>query len=211
MIFELMQEKDREVCIDLTARAFAQYDFFSIYFSNDKLRPHFLKTMLETEFKVNKDRAHFLVAKEEGKTIGLAMIREPDYQMPSEWAYLKAGFWKNLVMDGLKNVLAWHQMEKEAGTPCKNLHGSPWHLHLLAVDPAFSGKGIGSRMLQETVIPYIQKYGARRLSLYTNSHINSLFYQKNGFELFDYQEFSYKGKSFGNWSFVKDLTENENS
>ena len=194
-------------CIELVAKSFGNYDFFSVYFPNDKRRPRFLRSMLGVEFKVNKGLVHFLTAKENGKTVAVALLRDPNYQMPSVKEYLQAGFWKNIVIGGWNEVVAWFDMDQKAGVTCQELGGKTWYLHLLAVDVSHEGKGVGSRMQQECLIPYIKEHGGEALSLYTNSEINRRFYTKNGFKEFHAQEFFYKGKGFGSWSYIMNLTD----
>ena len=207
MTYEMMNPEEMKTCVDLAAKAFENYDFFSAYVPDNRKRPAFLKNMLLTEFKVNLEKVYFLVAKQDGKIAAAAILRAPEYEMPTVKEYLKAGFWKNLVIGGYRNTAAWFAMDQEAGIPCRNLSGRTWFLHLLAVDNAIEGRGIGSGMLQECIIPFVREHGAEALSLYTNSEINRRFYTKNGFTEFDSKTFSYNGKSFGSWSYRMDLTE----
>ena len=210
MTYEAMRPEEMKTCVELAAKAFGHYDFFSVYIPNEKKIPGFLKSMLSVEFRVNQDLAHYFTAKENGKIVAVAIIRDPNYQMPNEKQYLKAGFWKNIVIGGYLNVAAWYDMDLKAGQPCQELtakENNTWFLHLLAVDVETEGKGIGSRILQECVIPYVKDHGGETLCLYTNSEINRKFYTKNGFREFDEQFFSYKGKSFGSWSYRMELGE----
>ena len=70
-------------------------------------------------------------------------------------------------------------------------------------DPDRKGEGIGSRMLQECLIPYVKEHGGKKLCLFTNSQGNRQFYRKNGFTEFDERQFAYKGKTIGSWSLQK--------
>jgi len=207
MTYEIMKPEEWKKCIELAASAFGSYDFFSVYFPKRQRRLRFLSNMLRVEFTVNKDLVHFLTAKENGKIVAVALLRDPRYQMPSVKEYLRAGFWRNLVIGGWKNVTAWFDMDQKAGVPCQELKGDVWYLHLLAVDISHEGMGVGSRMLRECLIPYVKKHGGKAFSLYTNSEINRKFYTKNGFKEFHAQQFAYNGKSFGSWSYIMDFTE----
>ena len=207
MTYEIMKPEEWKECIELAARAFGNYDFFSVYFPNSQKRLRFLSNMLRVEFTVNKDLVHFLTAKENGKIVAVALLRDPRYQMPSVKEYLRASFWRNLVIGGWNNVTAWFDMDQKAGVPCQKLKGDVWYLHLLAVDISYEGKGFGSQMLRECLIPYVKEHGGKAFSLYTNSEINRTFYTKNGFKEFHAQQFAYNGKSFGSWSYIMDLTE----
>lgn len=78
-------------------------------------------------------------------------------------------------------------------------------MNLLTVAKGYEGKGIGSRFLNEGLIPRIKKHGAETLALFTNSERNCQFYEKNGFTLFDERQFEYNGKSIGSWYYCKYL------
>ena len=80
-------------------------------------------------------------------------------------------------------------MEKQALVPCQNLRGRKWYLNNLAVEKARQGKGIGTRFIQEYIIPHVKENGGEVLCLFTNSEINRRFYDKNSFTLFDEREF----------------------
>ena len=201
MEYEIMKPEEMKTCVKIAAKAFGNYDFFSAYVPSKWKRPIFLRSMLQTEYRINQGLVHYLTAKENGKIVAIAILRGPEYQGPDEKAYIKAGFWKCLAIGGFKNVAAWAEMDEQAGKPCQALDGNTWFLHLLAVDANCEGKGIGSRMLQEYIIPYVKEHGGETLSLYTNSEINRKFYTKNGFQEFHAQEFSYHGRNFGSWSY----------
>lgn len=205
MIYRRMKRNEWKFCADLAAKAFEDYDFFSAYVPSDRKRPVFLKYMLRTEFYVNQGRSDFFVAWEDDRIAAIAVVRRTSYRMPDVDAYLKAGFWKCLVVGGVKHTAAWYNMDLEAGKPCQGIDGNTWFLHLLAVDSAKKGKGVGSRMLSECIIPYVKKRGGETLCLYTNSEINRKFYIKNGFREFDEMHFAYGGKAFGSWSYRMDF------
>lgn len=206
MTFETMKQEEMDTCAVLAAKAFAGYDFFSVYVPGSKRRSLFLRNMLKVEYRINQGLAHCLVGKQNGRIVAIAIVRDPGYRMPTVREYLRAGFWKNLVIGGYRNVAAWFEMDQKAGIPCQEQCPDAWFVHLLAVETDFEGRGIGSRMMQEGIIPYVKKHGGKSLCLYTNSEINCQFYKKNGFEEFDSQMFGYKGKSFGSWSFRKVLS-----
>ncbi len=68
-------------------------------------------------------------------------------------------------------------MEKKAGEPCHSIGGNnTWYLNSLTVDPTGQGRGIGSKMLQEYIIPYVRASGGDALTLYTNAEGNCKFY-----------------------------------
>ena len=204
MTYGIMKPEEMKTCLEMAVQAFSDYDYFSIYMKNKTRRRLFLKSMIGTEYKINAEGEVFLTAKDNGRIVSAAILCSPDYQKPDDQEYLKGGFWKAVICGGYKNVDAWNKMENKAIDPCRNQQDS-WYLSMLVVDKSVEGKGMGSRMIQECIIPYVRECGGRMLCLFTNSEINRRFYVKNGFSEFDEREFSYKGKTIGSWSYKKEL------
>ena len=182
--FEQMTTQERAACVELAARAFADYEYFSVYVPDDKRRLRFLKAMLTAEFKVNADRAAFFSIKNENKLRAVVMLCDPNYQKPTDMEYMKAGFGKVFLRGGIRNVSAWNAMEAEAMKPCRSFTGNVWY-----------------EIMQDHILPYVRDHGGDSLCLFTNSEINRRFYRKNGFEEFHEQQFTYKGKTIGSWSY----------
>ena len=63
------------------------------------------------------------------------------------------------------------------------------------------GRGLGSSMLQDCLIPYVQNQGGQELTLITNTEGNRKFYAKNGFREFSERTLEQNGQKIGNWSF----------
>ena len=199
--YERMQPTELLSCADLAARAFGDYEYFSIYVTNNKKRQRFLQALLRSEFRSNQNSAAFFTAKKDGILAAVAMLCAPDYRKPSDAQYLRNGYLAAMLHGGVRNVSAWNEMEKNAVAPCHSLTGKTWYLSLLTVDPNLAKQGIGSDMLRNCLCPYVQQYGGKALCLFTNSQRNRLFYQKNGFTEFHSQQFSYNGKQIGSWSY----------
>ena len=203
--FERMKIEERENCGELAARAFGDYEYFTDYVPDEQKRTRFLNTMLQIEVKINDGSAVFFTAKEDDVIVAVAMLCPPEYKKPSDMAYMKAGFGKCFLQGGIHDVAAWNSMEGKAGQPCHQLSGRVWYLNMLTVEPVYKGQGIGTKMLQECILPYVREHGGDTLCLFTNSEENRKFYQKTGFDEFHEQWFSYRGKKLGSWSFRYDF------
>ena len=204
MDYREMKKEERGACAELAARAFDDYEYFTVYFPRDGRRYRFLRSMIDTEFRVNDGLEVFLTAKEGDRTVAAAILCHPGYIKPSAAAYLRGGFWKSMLYGGFRDVSAWDRMEYEAFGPCREMNRKDaWYLNMLVVSPDRKGEGIGSRMLQECLIPYVKEHGGQKLCLFTNSQGNRQFYRKNGFTEFDERQFAYKGKTIGSWSLQK--------
>ena len=204
MDYREMKKEERDACAELAARAFDDYEYFTVYFPRGERRYRFLRSMIDTEFRVNDGLEVFLTAKEGDRTVAAAILCRPGYIKPSAAAYLRGGFWKSMLYGGFRDVSAWDKMEYEAFSPCREMNRKDaWYLNMLVVSPDRKGEGIGSRMLQECLIPYVKEHGGQKLCLFTNSQGNRQFYRKNGFTEFDERQFAYKGKTIGSWSLQK--------
>jgi GNAT superfamily N-acetyltransferase len=204
LTFDVMKHSELKECAALAARSFYQYEYFSIWFPEEKRRKRFLDALIHCEFMANSklDTVHFLTAKENDRIIAVAQLCAPGFQKPDDMTYILNGWFKAQFLGGTKAVNEWGEMEKEASAPCHALPGRNWYLSLLSVDPIMQGKRVGSRFLKECLIPFVEQNGGKTFSLFTNSEINRAFYHKNGFEEFDTKEFAHNGKTLGSWSFI---------
>lgn len=205
LTFEKMHLEQREECISLAVRAQKDYVYLTNYIFDDQRRRRFLECALKIEFHVNEGNAVFLTANNDRSLAAVAMLCPPGVRRPSDITYLKAGFWKAFLYGGFHNVCSWTAMNDKASAPCHEQSEKAWYLSMLTVDPANQGNGIGSRFIQECIIPTVKSRGRDKLCLFTNSEINRKFYIKNGFHEFDAREFTYKGKKLGSWSYCIDI------
>ncbi len=204
LTFQMMKPAERSRCAALAARAFEHYPYFTMYVPEKKHLPGLLRDMMASQLLTNEGRAVFLTAKQDEKFVAMAMLCPPSYTPPDPLAYIKAGFWKVLLRGGFQNMAAWYEMNTNAEAPCAQLTQS-WFLSILAVDTDTEGRGIGSCMLRQCILPYIKEQGGGQLCLFTNSEINRRFYQKNGFQEFHAQKFTYKDGVVGSWSYQTDI------
>ena len=201
LTFGRMRPEQRRDCSLLAARSQQDYIYLTTYISEENRRRKFLERALDIEVKINDGSTICLTASEDNTLVAMAMLCPPGVHRPSVASYLKAGFWKAFWYGGVRDSIAWTIMDDKAGAPCHKLAENAWYLSLLSVDPKKQGQGIGSRFLQECIIPIVKQGGGDTLCLFTNSEINRKFYVKNGFIEFDAREFRYKGKTLGSWSY----------
>ena len=204
LAYKKMTANERAGCALLAAEAFYDYTYFSAYVPDEKHRRVFLNRMIKCEFRANwgKPEAVFLTASENGRVVAVAQLCSPAYTKPSDGDYIRAGWIGVLLGGGIGQVSAWQATEKSASAPCHGLTGQNWYLSLLTVARPEEGKGIGTRFLQECLIPFVADAGAETFSLFTNAESNCRFYEKNGFDLFDEKRFENGGKSFGSGSYI---------
>ena len=201
-----MRRDEINLCAELSVRAFADYEYFTHFFPDEKERLAFMRAMIQSEYRTTRRRAHFLVARSGGQPVAVADLFPPDWKKPSDLQYLLHGWGRVLLLPRQNLVREWLDMDARAGHYCHTLlGGTTWYLSSLTVSPQAQGKGFGREMLMQAVIPYIARQGGTRLCFFTNSESNLSFYRHLGFEVADYQELDCRGHKMGSWSFVKEL------
>ncbi|MCF0229352.1 MAG: s-methyl-5-thioribose-1-phosphate isomerase [Parasporobacterium sp.] len=204
LTFAAMRADEREQCAVLSAEALFDYVYFTAFIPNDKRRMNFLRHLMNVEFRVNEGLARFFTVKDEGEIKAVVQLCPPDYHRPQDSEYLKAGFMKCYTAAGLSSVNQWLDTDRLAGMPCRDLEHA-WFISLIAVDRKYNRQGIGTRAIQECIIPYVNKQGGKELCLFTNSQVNCLFYEKNGFVRFHEQSFETKSYRLSSCSYKMEL------
>lgn len=201
-----MRRGDIREAARLSARAFADYEYFTNFFPDEKERRDFLWTTIHSEYRTTRRRAHFLIGREDVEMVAVADLFPPEWKKPSDLQYLLHGWGRVLRLPHQDIVNQWLAMDAQAGHYCHTLlGGTTWYLSSLTVSPDHQGKGYGRQMLMDVVVPYVRQHGCTRLCFFTNSKENLAFYRHLGFEVADEQMLDCRGRRMGSWSFVKEL------
>ena len=203
--YEQIRQEDIPACTALASRSFMDYAYFSNYFPQEKRRRKFLERMLEIEVRLCFGKAEIWGAWDGDALCAVALLCPPSWVKPSAWEYMRAGYGKVFLAGGLRRVSDWDGMNAGAMKPC-HAEKNAWYLSSLTVDAEMEGRGIGSRMLQDCLLPHIRKQGGKTLVLFTNSEENCRFYEKNGFLLSHTEEYTYHGRIMGSWSYRMELS-----
>ena len=180
--FRKAVKDDFDSCIQLLANSFWGYEYFEPFVKSKKKRYQFEHAIQEVNVKAYFDKTTMFVAEESGEIVAVAQLKSPHDKGACFWDYIKAGGLKVIAAGGLKNSFDWLNMFEQTGRVCHEFKEPHWYLNSLAVSLKAKGQGIGSRMLNDCIRPYIQFHGGGLLMLITNSEKNRAFYQKNGFE-----------------------------
>lgn len=199
------KKEDLMLCASILTHSFHGYSFFEMFVKDKNRRFQFLKAILEVGVKTGFKRHTILVAVQEAEFVAVAQLEAPWDKETSLWDYVVAGGIKVFCIGGIKNTFGWLKMNTEASARCHNLPLKPWYLSSLAVSNSYQGQGIGSKMLNECIIPYIAKHGGGVLSLITNAESNRNFYKKNGFLEFHETTICRNNKEIGNWSYKLEI------
>lgn len=206
-LFTPMKRCEIREAAQVAARAFHSYEYFINWFPDPDERFRITFAILWREFKTNFRASRYLVGKQDGKIVCVAQLNPPSYRKPSDLRYILSG-WLNVYREGDRAVIdSWLKMDADAGIPCHEYQKTGpgiWYASSLTVEPSVQGTGVGSRFI-EFWEEYIRENGGRELVFFTNSEKNIAFYQKRGFEVFDYRTIEYNGTVMGSWSVKKVL------
>lgn len=200
MIYRLAKKNEAKTCGKMMGQSFQHYGFFDMYPLAQKKHKKFTNAIEMTEAVFSQKRGELLVGVEEDKIVSAAVLQAPSTKQPDLWDYVSAGGLRVLFAGGLKATLGWYSMLKEADAAVDSLKQPHWYLSTLAVDDHQKGKGLGSQMIQDGIIPFIRSNGGGLLTLITNSEGNVHFYVKNGFTIFHHNNIERNHKKIGNWS-----------
>lgn len=208
IVFGILKREEFDEVVALSFRAYENYEYFLNFFPDLEERRKVICSVLYGTWRAILKKSHFLMAKVDGKIVGLAVLEDPQYKRPTDLQFLLHGWWKVFFNAGLKRANAWIDMDESAGTPCHDYQHNGeniWYCSSLTVDPPFQGKGVGTRLIA-FMEKYIREYGGKQLTLFTNSEKNLAFYKKNNFEVFDERDIAVRdGLKMRSWSVKKSL------
>lgn len=193
----------------LSARSFGNYPYFECAFrnafKNDDTYTAYMEKLHRINIKANVQQNKCFVGVKGGEIVSAALIQDPAKKKADVQDYVKAGGLSLVFPVGFSKILNFFHFSEDARADCDRKHPSAWYLEVLAVDNSMKGCGLGSGMLQDCLIPYIQKQGGQELTLITNTEGNCQFYAKNGFQEFSQRTLEQNGQRIGNWSFCLDI------
>ncbi|MDC2816700.1 GNAT family N-acetyltransferase [Leuconostoc suionicum] len=203
LIIRRATRKNLDLITELTYNAFQNYPLFNVSTNKEKLHKtlHFL-LYLNTLANINDNDCYVCV---DGKELVASFIlKKPEHHHISFGTYIKIGGWQ----------LPFKCSPKLASNIMNNLSRSDaimpekfknyWYLDTLVVSPDYQGQKIGSKTLQE-VMKMVLQQGGKKLCLITNTEINSIFYQKNGFKEVTKQSFNSFGQINDTWVFEQEV------
>ncbi len=189
----------------LSAKSFGHYPYFDFVFrrafKDDSSYINYMEKLHRVHIKAYVPENKCFIGEKDGEIVSAALLQDPSKKKVEVEDYVKAGGLSLLFPVGLKKILNFFHISEDARADCDQKYPSAWYLEVLAVDGAMKGCGLGSGMLQDCLIPYIQKQGGQELTLITNTESNCKFYAKNGFREFSARTLEENGQRIGNWSF----------
>ncbi len=211
IVYREATPKDYDRIAQLSAQSFENYPYFDCVFrdafKNDGAYNAYMEKLHRVNIKANSKQNKCFVGEKDREIVSAALIQDPAKKKADVEDYVKAGGLSLVFPVGLSKILNFFHFSEDARADCDRKHPSAWYLEVLAVDDSVKGCGLGSGMLQDCLIPYIQKQGGQELTLITNTEDNCKFYAKNGFWEFSERTLEQNGQAIGNWSFCLALQE----
>lgn len=200
LCFRRAGEADRDGCVRLVRQAFREDSLFVAAAGG---REEGRDLLLELLTRVWLESQTAFAAEREGKLIGLAVLGREEDAAVSLRSCVKLGAGRVLGTCGAGNLLAFLRCSGRFNRSGSREPGPRWYLTLLAVAPEEQGRGVGSAIVRDCVLPFLRQQGCRTLCLNTNEEKNRRFYLKNRFEETDAAFAEIGGRRVCNWSFRK--------
>ena len=200
LTYRVADDKDLKTICTLCADAFMDYDFYKPFVEDPKKRWKFIYDLHVQCFKAEIKRKQAVVGEEDGEIITAFSIHDPGRKQAGFSEYLVSGI--GMLFHYGTTPLSWFSMYDKCIAPADRFikeNPEVYYLEILAVRPDRQRHGIGTKDIQEYMVPYIRAKGGGILSLITNSVENTLFYGSNGFTCFDHMQVPAAGKEIGNW------------
>ena len=186
-------------------RAFRDYPLYTVL--NGHLKAGgtldaFLADFHHVFFSAMTETADCRILECDGAPAGSYILIRPDTKQADIVRYLRCGALRLLRHAPLNVLLKFLAFTDDTLQGVPPLSGSHWHLHYLAVDPAYQGKGFGKAAVTEHVVPYVRKRGGTLLTLTTNLEGNVRMYQKTGFAVTHDYPMRFFDTEIHNWVLV---------
>lgn len=209
IVYREATPKDINRIAQLSAQSFGNYPYFNFafrhVFKDDGSYIAYMEKLHRIHIKANVQQNKCFVGTQDGEIVSAALLQDPAKKRAAVEDYIKAGGLSLIFPVGFSKILNFFHISEDARADCDLKYPSAWYLEVLAVDGSRKGCGLGSGMLRDCLIPYIQTQGGRELTLITNTERNRRFYAKNGFREFSERTLEQNGQKIGNWSFCLNL------
>lgn len=201
LIFRKARKSEAVEITDVLTEAFEDYPMFKQFEPDDRKRYAFTRAIQELGVKTNMRRGQIYVAEDEGRIAAVSSIHFHDIKQAGVYEYIRSGAPAAMFKCGFKKVLAWFGMYGECVKPCKGQEEPLYYIEDLAVKKSYQGKGVGSRMLSECIIPLVKRRGGGTIVFVTNTKSNAGFYTNRGFECFHKGRYKRGNINFYNYGF----------
>ncbi|KAL6071435.1 GNAT family N-acetyltransferase [Balamuthia mandrillaris] len=197
-------KRDLNDATRLYSAAFMDNPAYSYLFPNKSALPQALVWFFERRLRIIQELGGMLWcarlrSSSSSRLIGCVCACSPEAAKPPAWTMVRHGvllwpvWWGLESLGRLQSSLSagsklQHEamlridppLEHEAGTGSDS-SGGRWEIMMMAVDPTFQGRGIGTRLLRQALACLADRFPAVAVTLTTQLPQNVPFYQKQGF------------------------------
>ncbi|MGO0155154.1 GNAT family N-acetyltransferase [Leuconostoc mesenteroides] len=199
MIIRLATLSDLNHVTKLTYDAFRDYPLFNV--STEKSQSQqALYFLLYLNTLANIRREDCFVCVEESEIVASFILKAPYHHHISIWTYVKIGGWRLPFKCSPKIARRIMRNLSQSDNIMPKEFESFWYVDTLVVSPKHQGQKIGSRTISQ-IIDMVEKRDGKAICLITNTAINSVFYQKNGFNEINKLSFTSFGQVNDTWVF----------
>lgn len=200
-------ENDIDELAKMVAESFGEYPLYDMV-----LRDKFKETKDYVAFTAILQRVHIisylkkhvcLVGVQNSKICCMTLLKQPGTRKVSLWDYICAGGLQLIPFVGFFRLIEMIGVMEEVRKEISQRHQDAWYVEMLSVNKEYQGQRIGSRMINDCIVPYVEEHGGEKVTLITNTELNRKFYLKNGFcELFA-KSVRRQGKESPNWGYLR--------
>ncbi|MDG5113643.1 GNAT family N-acetyltransferase [Companilactobacillus pabuli] len=212
MDFRSGLNSDKPQIINLLVDSFKEYittkNMFQQEFRSSAKFDKLLRKYFELEVNVfMKKGLVYVGADGKGKPRAVALIEFNQGKRISNWDYLSMDGLKllpEIIKNGFNGFNAFDIFKFEDLFD-KVKGKKKCAVEYLAVDKKLRGQGIGSKMLNNHISPYVKKIGYRNIILETNTQKNVKFYKKNNFSVRSVKKVNLSHGDVKDWVLAKTI------
>lgn len=190
MKFRTAAHSDLGGLVRLMTRAFQDYTTFTMAvdpaFQKTGGYRQFLDDYFAMALRSYWRQGQLVVAEEQGGPVAVGVLAALTVKI-TWWNYLRCG--------GLR--LVWPYL-RHRQSRLREIERADGMAH-----PAVQGRGIGTALLQQQIVPMAKAAGARQLTLVTNTHRNVAYYRGQGFRMMCKRQATYSGRVVFNWQLTR--------
>ncbi|WP_423363017.1 GNAT family N-acetyltransferase [Mycoplasma sp. P36-A1] len=180
--YRKIKKEEIEQVATLFSNAFYEDVLFNTFLNKHKNNKNAFYDLFLIQTKVFYKKQTCLVGIYNNEVIAASFLRQGDKTNLKLIDYLKAGGFSYIKKYGIKTVFNLLSVSKKIEKSFEPENPLFWFLELYAVSSKMQQEGIGSKMMERAIIPYIIKHNGNILNLTTNTPKNRYFYEKNGFK-----------------------------
>ncbi len=193
----------------MVAESFGEYPMYTLTFREKfKTQEEFISYITKlnkVHIRANATKHKCFVGIENKKIVCVALLQNPNIKRISLWDYIISGGVRLLFPVGFKRLIEFFNISNKTHEACEREHNDAYYIELLAVSKTSKCMGLGSKMINDCLIPYVKSQGGKEIALITNTENNCKFYEKNVFRKFSYDTLTWHNKRLDTYSFIKEL------